>query len=359
MQPATNPMSELSQQAVQSRSELTSSAFAPDAHFPIFHEPRLNDSRAIQPPTIISAAFNKMTRPLNGFNVQMAGVSLTLLAISIVGCKLTSIQTNVGDRFFRVFLLELALAPIPIYWHKKRQSARRDSSLVLLWTVAISTLLTFPILTAARLHLPLRDSLLASVDTALGVRVPILITWAQNHHLAATLDAAYNLLKPLLLIAALVPGLGGKRESAREFLMANLVAFAIAIPLFALLPGIGPWDYYHLVPNSHQVLCQSEILNVRLPGIYIYNWQEAHIVCFPSFHVIWALLSVRALWVFRTLRIPVSVLAALVIVSTMTTGWHYFSDVLGGIVIAGIAILTANRLTAAHWPARNPADDDF
>jgi len=196
--------------------------------------------------------------------------------------------------------------------------------------------------------MPLRDSLFASIDTALGVHVPILIAWAQNHHIAATLEAAYNLLKPLLLFAAVVPALAGKRESAKEFLMANVVAFAIVIPLFAFLPGIGPWDYYHLVPNSHQVICQSEIFNLRLAGIYKYSSQEARIICFPSFHVIWAVLSVRALWVFRPLRIPVGVLAAVIIVSTMTTGWHYFSDVLGGLVVAAIAILAANRTTATQ-----------
>ena len=85
-------------------------------------------------------------------------------------------------------------------------------------------------------------------------------------------------------------------------------------------------------------------------------------MCFPSFHVIWAVLSARALWGFRRLRIPVSMLAGLLSVSTMTTGWHYFVDVLGGLVVAEVSILAAKayllgwkeiatqetRLCAAH-----------
>jgi len=278
----------------------------------------------------------------------MACVSLGLVLISLLGCKLTAIDTNVADRVKQLLILELIVSPVPIYWHWRRRPDFRDSSAVILWTLLISATLSFPILTAARLHLPLRDPLFASVDAALGIRVPSMIAWAQDHRLAETFDTAYSLLKPLLLLAALVPALAGKLKFAKEFLMANIVAFAIAIPLFAFLPGIGPWDYYHLVPKSHQLACQSEILSLRLPGIYTYNWQEAHIICFPSFHVIWAVLSARVLWVFRLLRIPVSALAAVIIVSTMTTGWHYFSDVLGGLIVAPISILVANRIIAAH-----------
>ena len=69
-------------------------------------------------------------------------------------------------------------------------------------------------------------------------------------------------------------------------------------------------------------------------------------VCFPSFHVAWAIFFVAALWGFRWLRIPAVIVSAMVILSTMTTGWHYFVDVLGGIVLAVISIVFAKRLTS-------------
>jgi membrane-associated phospholipid phosphatase len=37
----------------------------------------------------------------------------------------------------------------------------------------------------------------------------------------------------------------------------------------------------------------------------------------------------------------VSALAVLILISTMTTGWHYFVDVLGGLLVAVISILLA------------------
>lgn len=292
---------------------------------------------------------------LANFDLQMASVTLGLLLVSVIGCRLTAINTNIAERIGRLLTLELIMALVPIYWHWRRRLDFRESSQVILWTLLITAILPFPILTAARLHMPLRDSFFASLDGAFGISVPSLMTWAEQHHCAHALEVSYDLLKPLLLFAALGPAVAGKLKSAREFLTANVLAFLVVIPLFAVLPGVGPWHYYHLTPTAAQLLCQSEIGTLRLPRLYIYNWQEARIICFPSFHVIWAILSIRALWVFRWLRIPLTMLALMIVVSTMTTGWHYFSDVLSGLVVAVIAVLGANKLTTLQTSPRPQA----
>jgi membrane-associated phospholipid phosphatase len=41
------------------------------------------------------------------------------------------------------------------------------------------------------------------------------------------------------------------------------------------------------------------------------------------------------------LRIPVAVFSAMIILSTLTTGWHYFIDVLGGLVLATASLAFA------------------
>jgi membrane-associated phospholipid phosphatase len=35
-------------------------------------------------------------------------------------------------------------------------------------------------------------------------------------------------------------------------------------------------------------------------------------------------------------------LSGMIVVSTVTTGWHYFVDVLGGIAVAGLSLAIAN-----------------
>jgi membrane-associated phospholipid phosphatase len=143
-----------------------------------------------------------------------------------------------------------------------------------------------------------------------------------------------------------LPVLAGRLRYAKEFLVANLISFAIGIPLFALLPAIGPWRYYHFLPTQSQLeACEVPLLTLRLPGTYVLGSQEAGVVCFPSFHVVWAILFAVALWGFRSLRIPTALVSGMVILSTVTTGWHYFVDVLGGILLAIISVVLAKGLT--------------
>jgi membrane-associated phospholipid phosphatase len=153
------------------------------------------------------------------------------------------------------------------------------------------------------------------------------------------INRSYPLLSPFLVVSALLPALTGKVKNAQRFVLANLIAFIVGLPLFALLPAIGPWYGYPFLPTPHQIDCQSAILLFRAPGHQISHLDA--IICFPSFHVIWAIFCATALWGFRLLRIPVSLLSGMIIVSTVTTGWHYFVDVLGGIVVAGLSLAIA------------------
>jgi hypothetical protein len=276
-----------------------------------------------------------------GFHIRIAYCSLAVLLISFVGCKLTSIHTDVSGYLIATFVAFAMFTPLPIYWHEKGRTALRDSTLVIPWALLLAAILPFPVLIAARLRMPLQDSFFGRIDQLLGVSVPGIMTWTAHHWFGAVINSSYPLLQPLLAVAALAPALAGKVKNAREFLLANLLAFAIGVPAFALLPAIGPWYYYHLSPNSAQAYCWSQLQLLRIPGNFVFQSQAVGVVCFPSFHVIWAILSAAALWGFRPIRIPVALLSAMIIASTLTTGWHYFSDVLGGIAVAAISIAIA------------------
>jgi membrane-associated phospholipid phosphatase len=139
--------------------------------------------------------------------------------------------------------------------------------------------------------------------------------------------------------AMFAPAIFGRWMPAREFLIANVVAMILGIAAFAFLPAIGPWYGYHIPPHPDQTWCQAQLLLMRAPGKYIA--EEVGVVCFPSFHVIWAIFCARALWTFRYFRVPVCLFAGMICLSTLTTGWHYFSDVLGGIAVACISIRIA------------------
>ena len=54
-----------------------------------------------------------------------------------------------------------------------------------------------------------------------------------------------------------------------------------------------------------------------------------------------AILTVPALWPIRGLRIVAVAMAALITISTITTGWHYGIDVLGGLAVSVVAYYLA------------------
>ena len=86
-------------------------------------------------------------------------------------------------------------------------------------------------------------------------------------------------------------------------------------------------------------------MGLRANGDYGFRDDSSGIVSFPSFHTIWAVLSSYALWGFRFLRWPSVICAVLIILSTMTTGWHYFADVLGGLILAFVSIEIATHFS--------------
>jgi len=55
------------------------------------------------------------------------------------------------------------------------------------------------------------------------------------------------------------------------------------------------------------------------------------------------MLGAQAFWGIRLLRIPSCILTMLVVVSTVTTGNHYVVDVIGGIIVAVVAMYLADR----------------
>ena len=271
-----------------------------------------------------------------------------LMALATVGTgtvSFVSLQTGfvrvapVGPILFGVFVLVAMLSPLPAWHHQQGRELERDAALAIPWAFILSTLLTITFYTAGRTGFPLRDSLFRSLDHLVGYDSTAVTAWAGRVGIASPMEHCYYLLQPLMLVALLLPALTGKR-GARIFLLANLVALPIVGILYTLLPAVGPWYPNHFVPGIMQLQCQEDVLRLRATGVA----QGVGIVCFPSCHVLWAVFCSAALWDFRWLRIPVAIFAGLIIVSTLTTGWHYLVDVIAGLLLAWFSLAMAGRL---------------
>ena len=282
----------------------------------------------------------------HGFHSRMTYVCAAILGISIGGCKLTSIHvTGLGSPAIAFTLMAAMVLPLPLYWHEKAKMDLFDAGVTIFWGLLLALALPFPVDIAARMgmRMPLQDLHFARLDQMLKISVPGVTGWAYHHRLGILANKSYSLLIPMLPISFMLPALAGKVRHAQQFLVQNLIAFAIGLPIFALFPAVGPWYGYHIAATSDQLQCQAGLFLLRVPGPYAFS-PPAGIVCFPSFHVVWAILCGAALWGFRPLRVPVVILSGLIVFSTVTTGMHYFCDVLGGAILAILSIALAEML---------------
>lgn len=273
------------------------------------------------------------------FHIVMAGLSALFLLTAAL-C--------VG--FFRCKLVLGNLTPVVVpilpavlfasYCRWRKDGRRFQASLLLCWAAIMLTLFKFPIYVAARLRMPLRDEMLARWDGHLGGL--FFIHFAARHSLAAgALNCCYGSLLPLMLLAAAVPALRGEIRAAKEYLIGTSFAILLGTAIFAVLPAAGPWTLVGFAPSAKQQIFQRLFAEFRSPAIHRITFSDSGIIGFPSFHVIFAILSAAALASIKPLRVSAAILAALICLSTLTTGWHYISDVLAGIALAILSLAAA------------------
>jgi len=283
-----------------------------------------------------------------GFNLQVAYAGLGLLLVVLVGCPLTSIRVaDAGTLALALGAILVVTLPVVLFLHEKKVFYLRDSLLTILSAFLFTLMLGFPVTVAARLgmNIPLQDLSFEQWDGWLGIHVPDIQAWASKHWLGRMANDSYMMLFPFMRIAVLLPILTGRLKEAQRFVIANLVAFAIGLPIFALMPGVDPWYADHFMAVPDDAMCKAFVfLAIRHPGPYLYQY-PAGAICLPSFHVIWAMLSVYAFWGFRLLRIPAALFGFVVICSTVTTGNHYVVDVIAGMAVAAVAMFAAQRLS--------------
>jgi hypothetical protein len=219
------------------------------------------------------------------------------------------------------------------------------------WTLVVAVLVTQAAPTAVSHGYPLRDELWRNIDVHMGISVPAIMAFTTGHPIIESLLRFnyYWMLHPILLAAIFLPASLGRRVAAQRFILVNAIAFVLALPCMLLLPAIGPWVAWHFPPNVAQRATELSIDSLR-HGTMSSADSFGGIICFPSFHVFWAVVSAHALQSFRMLRYPAIIVAVLITFSTVTTGWHYGIDVIAGLFLAGVTTPIANSVLFLESP---------
>jgi membrane-associated phospholipid phosphatase len=260
-----------------------------------------------------------------------------------------------------VTLIALPLGGALFYYsHYRRQPNFVLCLSALLQIVLFSTAFVLLTYLGARTARPLADRQLAACDAALGLDVSQSVASGRRHPmLGRLLNLAYD---SMLLQTAIVVALLGLRGDCRLeiFTLRFTVSALIALALFLVLPAEGPFSTYGFRPSASQSHYLEHLHALRDGTFTFLNFADvAGLVAFPSFHSIWALLLILTCRQQRIISVVVLILNSLVIIATLTTGWHYLTDVLGGVVVCGIVCLVItgdNRSSDSNYSERAVSD---
>jgi membrane-associated phospholipid phosphatase len=194
---------------------------------------------------------------------------------------------------------------------------------------------------ALALHRPLIDPWLSAIDAAMGINVHAWAEWTRAHRgLARVLLLAYKSLVPQLFLPILVLGFWYRdRLALWEYTWLFHVCSAITVVIFAIWPAASPFLYRHYVPVFNQFRFMEQFRGIYSGASTVVHWDAADgLVAFPSFHVAGAMIvtwALRRYAVWRAVLIPLNVTLA---ASTLLSGMHYATDLLGSLALCAFAV---------------------
>jgi hypothetical protein len=167
-----------------------------------------------------------------------------------------------------------------------------------------------------------------------------------------------------MIIVSLLAG----KHRGLQFVGTLLTAYYLALGLFYLWPSHGPYylcaEHFSLFPITLQAYVIQRSLIAHALALWnhvpIHRISTDYFIAFPCMHIAQPLIVMWFLRRWRRMVIALCAYDALLVMSILLLQWHYVVDIIGGVLVAGIAIAmvesSAQRsrwnLSASHTPTR-------
>ena len=243
-----------------------------------------------------------------------------------------------------VAVIVLALLIVNAAYRQFRPGPANPASVMIESTAAFIAFSVWAPLTylSARSSHPLIDPMLSRLDHLLGFDWNTWRRFVENiPELNLILHIAYSSIQPQAVVAMVwLPLVKGGRRSF-TLVRQGMVAGALTCLLFWLFPALGTQDDDWT----------TDMLALR--GTSPLTFDLLHlkgIVSFPSFHTVLGILFIYA---FRGTYLSAIAIAInlLMIVSALSVGSHYLTDILAGFLVATVSILIVEWIGNIRWPA--------
>lgn len=263
-------------------------------------------------------------------NLSFAWESLDIVAVSVVGLVAVS-------WFFR------RIRPASSIGFSTECCAQ------LMLVLTIGCALSYPLATTG---FPYRDAVLNAVDTWMGLDWRAYLHFFNDRPLLGTLGRlAYSSI--LLQLLVLIVSLAGPSRLLRlqQYILATALALVITLVVFVFVPASGIFTFLNIQPdefaNLSPIMTTNQILRLdalRNGQQTLVNGMEG-LITFPSFHTVWAVLFMWVFYPVKQLRYGAIFLNLFIIASTPILGAHYFIDLVGGGVVAVVAVCGTARFS--------------
>lgn len=199
------------------------------------------------------------------------------------------------------------------------------------------------------LNAPLADDWLIHADESMGIHLPSIVLWTRSHPSAGWIfERAYFSVLPSTLLAIVVLGFDSDTRRLREFVLHFILGGLITTVLYFFYPAEGPCAAYGYQPPPDQQRFLDHFYSLRAGSFPLVSMSNLEgLITFPSFHTTWALLVAYAFRHYRWIFPPMLLLNLTVVASTVTTGRHYATDVIGGTATTIGAVFLS--LLLSHW----------
>ena len=185
------------------------------------------------------------------------------------------------------------------------------------------------------------DARLVLLDAELGFRWSGWLAYVENHPLLKFAFAvAYGSLLPQVLFSVWWFSFLRWGQRNAELLTNAMLALLLTTAVFFLFPALGPCVG---APACHDAYVE-DLVGLRhgnLPSLDMMLLKG--VIAFPSFHAVLAMLFTYAHRRAPTF-LPMAVFNGLMLLSIPSEGGHYLVDILGGVVVGGVAILATSVL---------------
>lgn len=238
------------------------------------------------------------------------------------------------------------ILPLMLFGMYARKISPRMAYFTRSYSIYFFTIVALGLLTTGIQYtpFPLIDHVLAKADMFVGFNSLKIINWTYAHPpIKHFLSQMYDTVGYQLFFIPLILAIWLDKKAFEIFLLSLIFSYFIGTTIYYFFPTAGLTAVFqspHFLPGEHLTFKKFYDLHHHIK----FTFTGGGMIAFPSFHVAWAILLTYACRYKKWIFYPLILLNIFVISSTVMLGWHYLTDVFGGIFLAAIATVLATKL---------------